>query len=162
MHIAQLGFVCLFVCLFEEVSLCSSGCPETHSVGSSLSSNIHQSPCLCLPSAGTKGLHYHPWLGFICNHICVRVMWVFCFHFLLLFCFVLFLHMRATACMQRSEDNSLDMVLSFQFCWGSRNLTLFTRFVGKVLLTMELKKQINITQFQLLWCVGLNTVLCTH
>jgi hypothetical protein len=43
-------FVCLFVCFRDRVSLCSPGCSGTHFV------EIH---CLCLPSAGTKGVHHH-------------------------------------------------------------------------------------------------------
>jgi hypothetical protein len=45
-------FACLFVCFgFQDrVSLCSPGCPETNSVDQA---------CLCLPSAGIKGVHHH-------------------------------------------------------------------------------------------------------
>jgi hypothetical protein len=38
----------------DRVSLCSPGCPGTHSVEADL-----ESTCLCLPSAGIKGVHYH-------------------------------------------------------------------------------------------------------
>jgi hypothetical protein len=52
-------FVCLFVCLFSRQgfsvypwlswnSLCRPGWPRTQ-----------KSPCLCLPSAGTKGVRHH-------------------------------------------------------------------------------------------------------
>jgi hypothetical protein len=46
----------------DRVSLCSPGCPGTHSVdqaGLEL-----KFTCLCLPSAGIKGVLYHAWLHF--------------------------------------------------------------------------------------------------
>jgi hypothetical protein len=55
-------FICLLVCLFFETgflcvalavlnSLCRPGWPQTQ-----------KSACLCLPSAGIKGVHHHAWL----------------------------------------------------------------------------------------------------
>jgi hypothetical protein len=50
--------VCLFVCLFRDgVSLCSSCCPGTMKIR--LASNSQRSACLCLLSAGIKGVHHH-------------------------------------------------------------------------------------------------------
>jgi hypothetical protein len=52
-------FVCLFVCFvfWDRVSLCSSGCPGTHS-GPGWP-QTQRSTCLCLASAGIKGMHHH-------------------------------------------------------------------------------------------------------
>jgi hypothetical protein len=47
-------FVCLFVLIFvfrDRVSLCSPGWSRTQ-----------KSACLCLPSAGIKGVRHHAWL----------------------------------------------------------------------------------------------------
>jgi hypothetical protein len=41
----------------DRISLCSPGCPGTHSVDQA---DLEQkSTCLCLPSAGIKGVHHH-------------------------------------------------------------------------------------------------------
>jgi hypothetical protein len=50
------GFVCCLFVFQVRVSLCSPGCPGTQ-----------KSTCLCLPSAGTKGVRHHAWLtvGFL-------------------------------------------------------------------------------------------------
>jgi hypothetical protein len=49
-------FVCLFVCL-RQVSLCSSGCPGSHSVGQA-GLELRNPPA----SAGIKGVRHHAWL----------------------------------------------------------------------------------------------------
>ena len=62
-----IGYVCMYICMYacmyvcmrvygfgSRISLCSSDCPRTHSVdqaGLEL-----RSTCLCLPSAGIKGV----------------------------------------------------------------------------------------------------------
>jgi hypothetical protein len=53
-------FVCLFVCLFflDRVSLCSPGCPGTHSVDQA-GLELRNPPHLCLPSAGIKDMRHH-------------------------------------------------------------------------------------------------------
>ena len=55
-------FVCLFVCLFRDrVSLCSSGCPGTHSVDQASLELRNPPVSASLPSAGIKGVrHHHP------------------------------------------------------------------------------------------------------
>ena len=51
---------CLFVCLFvwDRVSQYTPGCPETHSVRPGWP-QTQKSTCLCLPSAGIKGVLHH-------------------------------------------------------------------------------------------------------
>jgi hypothetical protein len=57
---------CLFVCLvcvlffvfFETQFLCSPGCPGTNSVNQAVL-ETQKSACLCLPSAGIKGVRHH-------------------------------------------------------------------------------------------------------
>jgi hypothetical protein len=64
--------VCLFVCLFvfiflvfrDRVSLCSPGCPGTHSVDQT-GLELKKSACLCLPSAGIKGVRHHARLSLV-------------------------------------------------------------------------------------------------
>jgi hypothetical protein len=52
-------FVCLFVLFFRDrVSLCSPGCPGTHSVDQA-GLEHKKSACFCLPSVGIKGRHHH-------------------------------------------------------------------------------------------------------
>ncbi|GAB1284876.1 Fer-1-like protein 5 [Apodemus speciosus] len=48
--------------IYDEVSLCSPGCPGTHSVDQA-GLELKKSACLCLPSAGITGTSYHyvPW-----------------------------------------------------------------------------------------------------
>jgi hypothetical protein len=46
---------CLFFFFQDKVSLCSSGCPGTHSVDQA----GPELTCLCLLSAGTKGVFHH-------------------------------------------------------------------------------------------------------
>ena len=41
----------------DRVSLCSLGCPGTHSVDQA--AQTQRSACLCLPSAGIKGVRHH-------------------------------------------------------------------------------------------------------
>jgi hypothetical protein len=55
----------LFVCLFfqDRVSLCSPCCPGTHSFCRPGWPRTQKSACLCLPSAGIKGIHHHAWLA---------------------------------------------------------------------------------------------------
>jgi hypothetical protein len=56
------GVVCLFVCLFLRQGLTmQSGWPVTHNVDQ-LVWNSQSSSCLCLLSAGIKGMHCHVWL----------------------------------------------------------------------------------------------------
>ena len=61
-------FVCLLVLFLffafcfvfrDMVSLCSSGCPGTHSVDQAGLKLRNPPACLCLPSAGIKGLCHH-------------------------------------------------------------------------------------------------------
>jgi hypothetical protein len=47
-----------FVFLGDRVSLCSPGCPGTHSVDQA-GLELRKSACLCLPSAGIKGMCHH-------------------------------------------------------------------------------------------------------
>jgi hypothetical protein len=50
------SFFFFFFLIFQDmVSLCSFGCPGTHSVDHT----GLKSTCLCLPSAGIKGLCHH-------------------------------------------------------------------------------------------------------
>jgi hypothetical protein len=52
-------FVCLFCFVFwDRVSLCSSGCPGTHSVDQP-GLELRTPPAPCLPSAGIKGVSHH-------------------------------------------------------------------------------------------------------
>jgi hypothetical protein len=51
------GFVCLFVSR-DRVSLYSPGCPGTHFVDQA-GLETQKSSCLCLPSAGIKGVRHH-------------------------------------------------------------------------------------------------------
>ena len=47
-------------CFFRNrVSLCSPGCPRTNSLCRPGWPRIQKSACLCLPSAGIKGVHHH-------------------------------------------------------------------------------------------------------
>jgi hypothetical protein len=49
----------LFCFVFQDrVSLYSPGCPGTHSVGQA-GLELQKSACLCLPSAGIKGVRHH-------------------------------------------------------------------------------------------------------
>jgi hypothetical protein len=54
-------YVCMYVYHFlllfvwDMVFLCNLGCPGTHSVDQA----GLKSACLCLPSAGSKGMHHH-------------------------------------------------------------------------------------------------------
>ena len=52
------SFVCLFICFRDKVSLCSPGCPGTHSVEQA-GLKLKSSACLYLPSAGVKGVPHH-------------------------------------------------------------------------------------------------------
>jgi hypothetical protein len=61
------SFVCLFVCFRDRVSLYSPGCPGTHSVDQA--DLTQKSTCLCLPSAGIKGVRHHTWLFFCLNSL---------------------------------------------------------------------------------------------
>ena len=59
-------FVCLF-CLFafgDRVSLYSPGCPGTQLCRPGWP-RTQKSACLCLPSAGIKGVRHHAWLIFM-------------------------------------------------------------------------------------------------
>jgi hypothetical protein len=47
----------------DRVSLCSSGCPGTHFVDQAWP-RIQKSACLCLLSAGIKGVHHYAQLGY--------------------------------------------------------------------------------------------------
>ena len=47
-------FVFCFVLFFENISLCSPGCPGTHSVDKA---GLNLSAYLCLPSAEIKGAY---------------------------------------------------------------------------------------------------------
>jgi hypothetical protein len=53
-YIQKFFFVC-FV-FQDKVSLCSSGCPRTHSVEQD-GVRLKRSACLCLPSAGARGVY---------------------------------------------------------------------------------------------------------
>jgi hypothetical protein len=54
------AFVFVFVCFFQDrVSLYSPGCAGTHSVDQAGLELRNQSACLCLPSAGIKGVCHH-------------------------------------------------------------------------------------------------------
>jgi hypothetical protein len=50
--------VAAFVVLFRDSCLCSSGCPGTCSVDQ-VGLELRALACLCLPSAGIRGVHYH-------------------------------------------------------------------------------------------------------
>lgn len=65
-----------FLLLFQDrISLCISSCPRNHSV--IFPSNSQRSTCLCLPSAGIKGMcHYMAWPIAFCLFLFVCV---FCF-----------------------------------------------------------------------------------
>jgi hypothetical protein len=50
----------LFFVFWDRVSLCSPGCPGTHFVDQAgLELRTQKSACLCLASAGIKGVHHH-------------------------------------------------------------------------------------------------------
>jgi hypothetical protein len=48
----------------DRVSLCSPGCPGAHFVDQT-GLELRKSDCLCLPSAGIKGLRHHTGLGWV-------------------------------------------------------------------------------------------------
>jgi hypothetical protein len=49
--------VILFWCFGHRVSLCSPDCPGSHTIDQA-SLKLRDSPCLCLQSAGIKGVHH--------------------------------------------------------------------------------------------------------
>ena len=59
--IKVLLFVCFLVLFFfrDRVSLYHPGCPGTHSVDQAGLDRTQKSACLCLPSAGIKGVCHH-------------------------------------------------------------------------------------------------------
>jgi hypothetical protein len=55
-------FVCLCCFLFpfqDKVSLCSLGCPRTHSADQAGLELTERSACFCLPRIGVKDVHHH-------------------------------------------------------------------------------------------------------
>jgi hypothetical protein len=66
----SLGFFCCccfvlfcFVLFFrDKVSLCSPGCPETHSVDQA-GLELRNLPASASQVLGFKGMHHHTWLG---------------------------------------------------------------------------------------------------
>jgi hypothetical protein len=57
---AHFFFVFCFVLFFQDrVSLYSPGCPGTHFVDQAGLDRTQKSACLCLPSAGIKGVRHH-------------------------------------------------------------------------------------------------------
>jgi hypothetical protein len=52
------SFLCVDSGFQDRVSLCSPGCPGSHSVGQA-GLELKRSTCLCLPSAGNKGVRHH-------------------------------------------------------------------------------------------------------
>jgi hypothetical protein len=55
-------------CFQDRVSLCSLGCPGTHSVDQA-GLELKRSTCLCLPSAVIKGVHHHQSQSLMYSHL---------------------------------------------------------------------------------------------
>jgi hypothetical protein len=67
-------FFLLFLVFRDRVSLCSPGCPGTHFVDQA-GLETQKSACLCLPSAGIKGVRHHAQVisGFLVESAAVLV-----------------------------------------------------------------------------------------
>jgi hypothetical protein len=59
-----LFFLFLFLVFRDRVSLCSPGCPGTHSADQA-GLELRNLPASAPPSAGIKGVRYHAWLPIV-------------------------------------------------------------------------------------------------
>ena len=70
-HAKVLGFFVLFLVFWDRISLCSPGVVEL-ALWTWLAPNSQKFTCLCLQSAGTKGMYHHcPDLICVCTYICM-------------------------------------------------------------------------------------------